>query len=108
MQRPLLDPEIASKIRAMALARRRLSRGIKRLNGIGESEPRSEAGRAEVDRLVLLSRWILDSDRRSSALPPEPAPPAPLRTPAPIPLAEERPPTPQHELVSDSNHRQLQ
>ena len=97
MQRPLLDPEIESKLRALALARRRLSREIKRLNAIAEGKP-SDARLGEIDRLVLLARWILDTNK-SSIGPEVGAPAAPARRAPAIPLVEEKPPTPQHELV---------
>jgi len=100
MQRPALDPEVEAKIRAMALARRRLAREIKRISAMAGRLSPLDLVATEVDRLVLLSRWMLDSSRRSlSPLPAAQEPDA--RPPAAIPPSptEEVAPTPEHKLV---------
>ena len=113
MPRPLLDSEIEAKIRAMALARRRLSREIKRLNELAAGATLPDGTTSEVDRLVLLSRGILDSAGRSLGILPasaepeaaDPSPAAPAsKEPIPSP-ADEKPPTAEHQLALQGHAR---
>lgn len=109
-----MDPETESKIRAMALARRRLAREIRRLKGGSDDRTPLPQASTEMDRLVLLSRSIFDSSSDSTGLRPEATEPrANARDsavagpehddPAPSGLAPcpsyEQPPTPEHKLV---------